>query len=75
MLPPGPSTDAVVIGSGLAGLTAALNILDRGGKVVILEKEAKPGGNSIKASSGINACVLRGGEAVTTSSCDQHSIP
>lgn len=61
--------DAVVIGTGLAGLTATLNILDRGGKVVLLEKEAKPGGNSIKASSGINACV-RGDDAV-----DQPSVP
>jgi flavocytochrome c len=49
--------DAVVIGSGLAGLTATLQILDRGGRVVLVEKESKLGGNSIKASSGINACV------------------
>eukprot|EP00535_Pseudo-nitzschia_heimii_P010096 CAMPEP_0197180416 /NCGR_PEP_ID=MMETSP1423-20130617/5042_1 /TAXON_ID=476441 /ORGANISM="Pseudo-nitzschia heimii, Strain UNC1101" /LENGTH=1181 /DNA_ID=CAMNT_0042630493 /DNA_START=218 /DNA_END=3766 /DNA_ORIENTATION=- len=46
--------DAIVVGSGLAGLTAALNILDRGGTVVILEKEHLVGGNSNKASSGIN---------------------
>jgi succinate dehydrogenase/fumarate reductase flavoprotein subunit len=39
----------------LAGLTAALNILDRGGKVVIMEKEHLLGGNSNKASSGFNA--------------------
>lgn len=48
---------AIVIGSGLAGLTAALHVLDRGGRVVLFEKEAKPGGNSVKASSGINACA------------------
>jgi hypothetical protein len=47
--------DAIIVGSGLAGLTAALNILDRGGKVVIMEKEHLLGGNSNKASSGINA--------------------
>lgn len=47
--------DAIIIGSGLAGLTVALTILDAGGHVIILEKEAKPGGNSMKASSGINA--------------------
>ena len=47
--------DAVVIGSGLAGLSASLNILDRGGSVVIIEKEHLLGGNSNKASSGINA--------------------
>jgi len=50
-LPP----DAIVVGSGLAGMTATLNILDRGGRVVMLEKEHLLGGNSNKASSGINA--------------------
>lgn len=49
--------DAIIVGSGLAGLSAALNILDRGGTVVILEKEHLLGGNSNKASSGINAYV------------------
>ena len=49
------STNAVIIGSGLAGLTTALTILDAGGRVVILEKEENLGGNSMKASSGINA--------------------
>jgi len=48
--------DAIVIGSGLAGMAATLNILDRGGKVILLEKEHLLGGNSGKASSGINAC-------------------
>jgi flavocytochrome c len=48
--------DAIVVGSGLAGLAATLNLLDRGGKVVLLEKEHLLGGNSNKASSGINAC-------------------
>jgi len=49
--------DAIVVGSGLAGLAAALRLLDRGGSVVILEKEHLLGGNSNKASSGINAHV------------------
>jgi hypothetical protein len=48
--------DAIVVGTGLAGLAASLNILDRGGKVVIIEKEHRLGGNSNKASSGMNAC-------------------
>ena len=48
--------DAIVVGSGLAGLSAALNLLDRGGRVVVVEKEHLLGGNSNKASSGINAC-------------------
>jgi len=48
--------DAIVVGTGLAGLAAALNILDRGGNVILVEKEHMLGGNSNKASSGINAC-------------------
>jgi len=48
--------DAIVVGTGLAGLAATLNILDRGGSVVLVEKEHRLGGNSNKASSGINAC-------------------
>lgn len=54
--PPLRPPDAIVVGSGLAGLSAALNILDRGGTVVIVEKEHLLGGNSNKASSGINGC-------------------
>lgn len=49
--------DAIVIGSGLAGMAATLSILDRGGRVIIIEKEHLLGGNSNKASSGINAYV------------------
>lgn len=52
--------DAIIVGSGLAGLSAALNILDRGGTVVIVEKEHLLGGNSNKASSGINSCCPNG---------------
>ena len=53
--------DAIVVGTGLAGLAATLNILDRGGKVVVVEKEHRLGGNSNKASSGINACCPNNG--------------
>ena len=48
--------DAIIIGSGLAGLAAAINILDRNGTVILIDKEHRIGGNSAKASSGINAC-------------------
>ena len=48
--------DAIVVGSGLAGLSTTLELLDRGGKVALVEKEATLGGNSLKASSGMNAC-------------------
>jgi len=55
-LGPSDEPDAIIVGTGLAGLSAALNILDRGGKVILVEKEHSLGGNSNKASSGINAC-------------------
>lgn len=47
--------DVVVIGGGLAGLVTAVSVADRGGSVVILEKQPSLGGNSAKASSGINS--------------------
>ena len=47
--------DAVVVGSGLSGLTAAVTLVDRGANVVIVEKNAFSGGNSAYASSGLNA--------------------
>jgi hypothetical protein len=53
---PAKIPDAIVVGTGLAGLAAALNILDRDGSVVLVEKEHLLGGNSNKASSGINGC-------------------
>lgn len=49
--------DAVVIGGGLAGMTATVSLLDRGAKVVMIEKQPYLGGNSGKASSGINAAL------------------
>jgi len=43
------------VGGGLAGLVTAISIAERGGSVVILEKQSTLGGNSGKASSGINS--------------------
>lgn len=45
---------AIVVGSGLAGLSAASQLVKNNIPVRVLERSAKPGGNSIKASSGIN---------------------
>ncbi|KZV59925.1 Flavocytochrome c [Peniophora sp. CONT] len=50
---------AIVVGSGLAGLSAALQLISHGVPVRLLDRAAKPGGNSIKASSGINAAPTR----------------
>ncbi|PWY88264.1 FAD dependent oxidoreductase [Aspergillus heteromorphus CBS 117.55] len=55
-----PSKSIIVIGTGLAGLTATTTLsLTHHLPVLLLELAAKPGGNSIKASSGINGAPTR----------------
>lgn len=46
--------DVVIIGAGGAGLSAAYEILNAGGSVVILEKTGAVGGNTIAAGSALN---------------------
>jgi len=48
-------TDVVVIGSGFAGLAAAIEARNAGASVIILEKMRAPGGNSIISDGGIAA--------------------
>ncbi|CAK7890767.1 fumarate reductase 1 [[Candida] anglica] len=48
------SSNAIVVGTGLAGLTTTLELLNKGISVTLIEKTGNFGGNSIKASSGIN---------------------
>lgn len=50
-----PNYDVVIIGSGGAGLTAAIQAHELGLNPVILEKMSKIGGNTTRASSGMNA--------------------
>ena len=47
--------DVVIIGSGFAGLTAAIEAHNYGASVIILEKMNAPGGNSIISDGGIAA--------------------
>ncbi|KRL90373.1 flavocytochrome c [Limosilactobacillus ingluviei] len=47
--------DVIVIGSGATGLTAAIQARELGLDVVVLEKESQLGGNTNRASSGMNA--------------------
>ncbi len=49
------NADVIVVGAGGAGMTAALEVLKAGGSVVILEKTASVGGNTIAAGSALNA--------------------
>lgn len=53
------SYDVVVIGSGGAGLAAAIQASDHDAKVLIVEKMSTIGGNTIKASVGMNAAETR----------------
>src|SRR5436190_4947656 len=56
---PSLSKGAIVIGSGLAGLSAASQLIAQNVPVRLLERSPKPGGNSIKASSGINGAPTK----------------
>ena len=49
------SADVVVIGAGGAGMAAAVSAHDAGAKVILLDKMAFPGGNTVRATGGINA--------------------
>lgn len=49
------SYDAVIIGSGGTGLSAAIQAHELGLKVAVFEKEEELGGNTNRASSGMNA--------------------
>ncbi len=48
-------TDIVVVGAGGAGMIAAITASDAGKKVILLEKQAMAGGNSVRATGGMNA--------------------
>jgi flavocytochrome c len=50
-----PKTRVAIIGGGLAGLSAAIEAHDRGAQVFLIDKEPRLGGNSAKATSGMNA--------------------
>lgn len=49
------SYDVIIVGSGDAGMTAAIEAKDAGMNPVILEKMPMAGGNTSKASAGLNA--------------------
>jgi len=44
----------IIVGGGLAGLSAAHTIVERGGRAMVIDKKGFLGGNSVKATSGIN---------------------
>ncbi|RPB14420.1 fumarate reductase-like protein [Morchella conica CCBAS932] len=49
----------IVVGGGLSGLSAAHTLYLAGGNVLVLDKQGFFGGNSTKATSGINGALTR----------------
>lgn len=49
--------DVAVIGAGGAGLAAAITAKEKGANVVVLEKMSYVGGNTLKATGGMNAAA------------------
>ncbi|KAF5386138.1 hypothetical protein D9615_002340 [Tricholomella constricta] len=54
----------IVVGGGLAGLSAAHTLLERGANVLMLDKQGFMGGNSTKATSGINGAGTQSQQAL-----------
>jgi succinate dehydrogenase/fumarate reductase flavoprotein subunit len=52
-------SSVIIVGGGLSGLSAAHTVLERGGNVLLLDKNNFLGGNSTKATSGINGAGTR----------------
>jgi len=54
-----PANQVIVVGGGLAGMSAANTVIEQGGRTVLLDKSSFCGGNSTKATSGINGAATR----------------
>ncbi|WP_027626522.1 flavocytochrome c [Clostridium lundense] len=52
---PSTKTDIVVIGAGGAGLSSAVEAKNAGANVIVIEKMPMVGGNTLRATGGINA--------------------
>merc|ERR1719502_2373406 len=53
------ATQVIVVGGGLGGMSAAHTVLEHGIKVCVIDKSAFFGGNSTKATSGINGALTK----------------
>ncbi|CAD7937985.1 unnamed protein product [Amoebophrya sp. A25] len=54
----------IVLGGGLSGMAAANTVMEHGGNVILLDKSAFCGGNSTKATSGINGANTKSQKAL-----------
>ena len=54
-----PGSQVIVVGGGLAGMSAANTVLECGGRTLLVDKSSFCGGNSTKATSGINGAATK----------------
>ena len=54
---PTETADVVIIGAGASGMSAALEAKEKGLQVILLEKMPYVGGNTVRATAGMNAVV------------------
>jgi flavocytochrome c len=54
-----PTNLVIVVGGGLAGVSACNTVVENGGATVLIDKSSFCGGNSTKATSGINGAGTR----------------
>ncbi|MCY3567821.1 MAG: FAD-dependent oxidoreductase, partial [Chloroflexi bacterium] len=64
-----PDATTAVIGAGLAGLTAALDLADAGRKVVLIERRPYPGGKAYSFTDPNHDVVLDNGQHITMRCC------
>lgn len=58
------SHDVIVLGAGLAGLSAARGLMNAGSDVVVLEARARPGGRVEQTTTAAGRLVQLGGEVM-----------
>lgn len=66
--------DVVIVGAGGAGMTAAYEVLKSGGSVVVLEKTAAVGGNTIAAGSALNGADSKRQEQMSMNEAEIEKI-
>jgi succinate dehydrogenase/fumarate reductase flavoprotein subunit len=53
------TAQVIVVGGGLAGVSACNTVVENGGRTLLIDKSSFCGGNSTKATSGINGAATR----------------
>lgn len=56
---PAAGTDLIIVGAGLAGLSAAITAADEGASVLLIDKRYKPGGSAMGAGGSYSAAGSR----------------